>query len=156
MLTQIRTLGWKWNLPTVHLSLKWKNVSCIGLSYRQIRHVLLKDFYEQTQMETQFPFSLVLRKALLKVGKKGREISTGLVLLTWISRLYRFFFPCCPFCFPFLQLVFSMPSPFLLALLLGTELWITISEEYVKLELLILTHLLGRQQKSRKHWLAGK
>ena len=49
-----------------------------------------------------------------------------------------------------------MPSPFLLALLLGTELWITISEEYVKLELLIWTHLLGRQQKSRKHWLAGK
>ena len=59
-------------------------------------------------------------------------------------------------CLPFLPLLFSMSSPFLLALLLGTELWIAIREEYVKLELLIWTYLLGRQQKSRKHWLAGK
>ena len=33
-------------------------------------------------METQFPFSLVLHKALLKIGRKDREISTGSVLLT--------------------------------------------------------------------------
>ena len=52
------------------------------VSYRQIRQVLLKDLYGQTQMETQFPFSLVLHKALLKIGRKDREISTGSVLLT--------------------------------------------------------------------------